>query len=232
MTTTPEREPNNEELELLAAEALLPQAPERDEELNFGDPLEDLYREAVVERKLRKPQRKTDPSLREALDAAAKKMREYYSDPGNWTRVRGVLLIDRKTQTILGNFSEYVHIHPQASGSRPRKWIREHSPIEVTAREEIEGFLGVEKDREINGVSWDAEKLVTTHVLLDEVQCEAPHLILKVCLLLSTVVRVELTGPVQFANASGNLLLALPEGTDIWPACGVDTKAAIRKAAL
>ena len=33
-----------------------------------------------------------------------------YLDPKNWTRTRGIALMHAETQTLLGNFSEYIHM--------------------------------------------------------------------------------------------------------------------------
>ena len=224
------QEPTNDELDKLSQEI---EAEIATPTPDFGDPLEDLYAEATSARKLRKPPRHTDPSLRDALDAAAKKMKELYSNPENWERKRGLLLIDAATQTAIGNYSEYVHCKPTAAGvSRPRKFIREHFPIAIDAQEVVSGFLGVDLERRVRGVSWDAEQQITVNVLLDELLAEAPAVLIKACTILSSVVRAELAADTQFATISGNVILKLPAGTDIWTVCSTDTKAAIRKGVL
>lgn len=218
-------EPTDSDLDKLSAEI---EAEIFSPTPDFSDPLEDLYAEATAARKLRKPQRSADPSLRDALDAAAKKMKELYSNPENWTRTRGLLLIDAATQTAIGNYSEYRHCKVPAT----RKLIREHSPILIDGQEIVSGFLGTELERKVRGISWDAEQQVTVNVLLDEIQAEAPAVLIKACTILCSVVRAELAADTQFATASGNIILKLPAGTDIWAVCSTDTKAAIRKGVL
>jgi hypothetical protein len=190
--------------------------------------LEDLFEEAVansnVAKKLRRPMRAADPSIRDALDAAAKRMRELYTDPNNWKKGRGLVLIDKETKTVLGNFLEYIH----CKDSKARKLIRAHEPIEINGQEEIDGWLGHAREAQLRGVSWDREVEVTCHIGLDEVQVEAPLVRVKAFLLLNTIVRAELVADTQFATASGNLILKLPAGTNVWDAAGVDTKMALR----
>lgn len=196
-----------------------------------ADPLEDLFAEAQrahsPERKLRRAARPVDPSLRDALDAAAKKMRELYTNPNNWKQGRGLVLIDKETQTVLGNYKEFLHATTSA-----RKLVRAHEPIQIDAQEEVEGWLGHERAVQLHGITWDREVEVTAHVGLDEIQVDAPEVPLVICLQFNTVVRANLARDTQFASASGNILLKLTAGTDVWLAAGVDTKAAIRKAVL
>src|SRR5258707_14958363 len=61
-----------------------------------ADPLEDLYQEAALAHAAKNPKtrRTSDPTLRHALDAATKTMRELYTLPENWRRTQGVALID------------------------------------------------------------------------------------------------------------------------------------------
>lgn len=193
--------------------------------------LEDLFQDAQ-KHKVEKPARRRlsarlDPSLRDALDSAARRMREQYTDPNNWKQGRGLVLIDKETQTVLGNFREFLHVPTTA-----RKLVRAHEPIEINGQEEIEGWLGHDRAAELHGITWDREVETTAHVTLDEVQVDAPSVPLVICLQLNTIVRARLAKETQFASPSGNVLLKLPAGTDIWLACGVDTKAAVRKAVL
>ena len=222
MTVTP-AEPSDDDLSALEkeieAEIFTP---------TEADPLEELYAEAAAERKLRRPAKRTDPSLRDALDAAAKRMREFYSNPENWKRTRGLMLIDHATHTVLGNYSEWIHRHQPTT----RKLIHEHQPIVIDGQEEVEGFLGTELERKVRGVSWDSEKQIQLPVLLDEIFAEAPEVQLNVCLSVSTVVRADLMQDTQFATPSGGLLLKLAAGTNIWAACSTDTKNAVRRAIL
>lgn len=218
-------EPSDDDLASIENETEEP-APAGDE----VGALEDLFAEAVKanpERKLRKAQRSADPALRQALDATAKKMRELYTNPENWKAARGLVLIDAETQTVLGNYREYLHATTTA-----RRLVRQHQPITIDGQEVVEGFLGHQLEERIRGIRWDEEREITLHVSLDEVQVEAPNARLKVCLLLHSILRAELAADTQFASSSGNVLLLLPAGTNVWEAASTDTKAAMRKAVL
>lgn len=220
MTTTPQ---DNSELNELAAEAGLP------EDYRIGV-LDDLFSEAQQnsERKTPKKSKHLDPALRDALDHAARKMRERYTDPANWKKSRGLVLVDKETQTVLGNYSEYLHLHDHSA----RRLVREHLPIHIDGQEIVEGYLGHKLESELRGISWDREVCVIEHVSLDEVQVEAPLVKLQICVMLNSIVRVHLEEDTQFASASGNLILKLAAGTNVWEACGVDTKMALRKAVM
>jgi len=217
------QEPSNDDLDALTKEI--------EQEIftpTEADPLEDLYSEALQGRQLRKPQRRMDPSLRDALDATAKRLKEFYSNPDNWKRTRGLMIIDHATHSVIGNYSEYIHRQQPTT----RKLIREHQPIAIDGQEEVDGFLGSELERKVRGIEWDSEKEIQMAVLLDEIFAEAPEVKMKVCMQVATVVRAELLNDTQFATPSGNLLLKLPAGTNIWPAVSTDTKNAVRKVIL
>lgn len=186
------------------------------------DPLEDLFAEATAHRstKLRKP--KSPHRKPDDLDRVRK---ETYTNPDNWLRVRGVALIDRETQTLIGNFSEYRH----KTVLYTRKWIREHSPIEIEGTEEVEGYLGERIEQRIRNVSWGKEHQVVVGVQLDELMVGAPDVSLLVKSQFGGILRADLIAPTQFASVSGNTIIHLPAGTNIWEACSTDTKISIKK---
>lgn len=194
----------------------------------YEDPLEDLYTEARLAAGIRtpRPKRVADPGDRRSLDAAAKKMRDLYNLPENWERTRGIALIDKSTKTLLGNFSEYVHRTLPAT----RKLLREHLPVAIDATEECEGYLGEKLSARLRGESWESERHVEAHLLLDELMVEAPSVRVHLFLRLGAIVRAELEVDTQFASVSGQTLLQLPAGTNIYEACGVDSKAALHRA--
>lgn len=208
----------------MTAKPLEPTPSELDD-LAFTDPLEDLFTEALLARKIR-VKRSNDPADKHALDAAAKKMRELYTLPENWERTRGVALIDKPTQTLIGNFSEYKH----KSVPNTRKLLREHNPIAINATEEVEGYLGAAFEQKLHGNGWEQEHLAVCHVLLDELMVEAPKVELNIKTRLGALVRAELVQATQFASVSGQTILLLPAGTNILEAASVDTKAAMRRA--
>ena len=220
-----ELEPSDSELDNLAAEA---------DEVEASPPqttdLDDLFAEAEQhhkEHKLRRPQKPRDPSMRDALDAASKKLREIYTNPDNWKAARGLVLIDKETSTVIGNFREYLH-----STTTARILRREHSPIQIDGQEIVEGYLGHRLEEQLRGITWDTEKSIVVHVTLDEVQVEAPLVEIKACLEFNSILRAVLEKDTQFANGSGTTILQLKAGTNVWDAANSDTKAAMRKAVL
>lgn len=193
--------------------------------LTINDPLEELFLEAQLNRRTKRTPKGTDPSLRNALDAAAKKMRELYTLPENWERKRGIALIDRETQTLVGNFSEYVH----RSIPNTRKLLREHTPIPIDATEQVSGYLGEALECRLRGKTWEQMRRIAADLWLDELMVGAPKVQIEVKTKLGVLVRVDLCDAVQFASASGNTIMSLPAGTNVLEHLSTDTKAWVRK---
>jgi hypothetical protein len=197
---------------------------------SFSDILEDLYTDALIQQKLRRPVRKAselgDPALRHALDAAAKRMRELYTLDENWEYTRGIALIDKDTMALVGNFREYRHKTVKGT----RKLVREHTPILVDASEIVEGYLGEVWKLKLHESGWTTEHSITCGLEFPQLMMEAPEAALSVKTKLGTLVHVVLINETQFATHSGNTLLRLPAGTDIIGQLGNDCKHAIKRA--
>lgn len=193
------------------------------DEPSWENPLEDLFTEAQLAAIPTRKKGKVDPAVKPLSDT--EKLRKLYNDPANWTRKRGLALIDRQSQTLIGNFSEYVH----NTVPNTRKLVREHQPIAIDGTEVVEGYIGAELEEAIRRQSWDKEYEVIVDLLLDELQVDAHTVPVKVFTRFGATVRVELKEYTQFASASGNLLLQFPAGTNVFPACSVDTKINLRK---
>lgn len=193
--------------------------------------LDDLFEDAQVAQastqlaKNPKHRRAADPSVREALDAAAKKMRELYTLPDNWERTRGIALIDKGTQTLVGNFSEYTH----KSLRNTRRLVREHTPISIDATELVEGYLGAEFQMRHSGISWEREVEVQIDIWMDELMLGAPKVELIVKLHLGALLRCELKHNSQFASVNGAQILQLPAGTNILEQLSTDSKTHLRR---
>ncbi len=194
--------------------------------LAHENPLEDLYTEALLSRKQRVKRQDHDPALKQSLDNAARKLKEMYTKPENWTRTRGIALIDRDSKVLVGNFSEYVHNKFPST----RKLLREHLPIAIDAAEECSGYIGVRMEEALRGRSWEVEHRVKAHIRLDELGLGCPDVQIMVQMRLGAPVAARLVEDTQFASHLGNTLLILPAGTDILFAASVDTKAGLRKA--
>lgn len=192
--------------------------------------LDDLFQDAVLAqaRKNPKARKGADPAFRNALDAAAKKMQELYTLPENWTRARGVALIEKSSATLVGNFSEYIH----KTVPNTRRLVREHIPISIDATEVVEGYMGESMAMRLHGSSWSERHAATEDLLLDQLMVGAPQVQVEVCLHLGAIVRVELVQDTQLASASGATILKLPAGTDVFWQLSQDTRTVLRKAVM
>lgn len=196
-----------------------------------GDPtsLDDLFNDALLTQaaKNKRQPKSIDPSMRNALDATAKKMKEVYTLPENWLRTGGVAFIDKATQTLVGNFSEYQHrIFPHT-----KKWLREHTPISIDRTEVVEGYLGAQIMERLSAhQSWTEVKSGTADMLFDEMQVEAPNIEFSASIRLGVLQRVDLLYTTLFASVSGATLISLPMGTNVLEQLSTDSRAAVRKA--
>jgi hypothetical protein len=189
----------------------------------WENPLEDLFTEVQLAAIPKRNKQKTDPAVKPPTDT--EKLRKLYNDPANWTRTRGLALIDKESKTLIGNFSEYTH----NTVLNTRKLVREHQPIAIDGTELIDGYLGEEVEQTVRRQSWDKEFELVVDLVLDELQVEAHTVPVKVLTRFGATVRVELQEYTQFASASGNLILQLTAGTDVFAACSIDTKITLRK---
>jgi hypothetical protein len=196
--------------------------------VGFIDPLEDLFTDAMMQKKLRVTRRVADPSMKNALDATVKKMKDLYLLPENWERTRGIALIDKTTHTLIGNFSEYTH----RSVPKTRKLLREHTPISIDATEIIEGYLGEELGARLRGHSkWTEERRGVMELFFPELMVGAPQVQVLIAIYLGAVVRVDLAEDMQFASMSGNTIISLPTGTNVLDHLDADGRKAARRAA-
>lgn len=171
---------------------------------------------------------KAAAQLRKTAAPEAQSTQSLYLDPKNWTRTRGVALIHEETETLLGNFSEYLH----NSVPSCRKLVREETPISVTATERVAGswWLGVERRPEPKQV-WHEARPCIIHLHLDKLFVHSPICELTVHLSYGSIARVELTLDTQFAaeEGQGEQLLFLPAGTNVLEVMSLDSKLAVRK---
>ena len=185
--------------------------------------LDDLFREAkahiLVERKakaLRVLKQEKDP------DTSA-----LYSNPENWNRTRGIALIHEETQTLLGNFSEYVH----RSVAECRRLVREAIPITVSATESVSGSWWIAADASPEPrQDWHEKRPAIIHLHLTKLAVHSPCCEVEVHLSYGGIVRVELAVDTQFAQEDGKAaqLLFLPKGTNVLGEMSQDSKVALR----
>lgn len=161
---------------------------------------------------------------RKAINPEKPKPQALYADPANWTRTRGVALVHRETKTLLGNFSEYVHV----SVPDCRRLVREESPISVSAIEEVSGEWGwtVPVRESPPDVSLSVrEILLSVCLTAPEVNAIAA---LRVHLQGAGILRVELAEDTHFGSLDQFLLL--PAETNILPVLAHHSKMNLREA--
>ena len=185
--------------------------------------LDSLFGEAInrVHRAAAQPKRS-------AAEPAKAEATALFSDPTNWRRTRGVALIHVETESLLGNFSEYVH----RSVANCRKLIREDSPIAVSATERIVGswwITDTSRGRIEPRREWHTRQTAALHVYLDQLQLHSPECQVVACLSFGAISRVELTADTSFTQTAGpEQILLLPAGTNILPEMSHDSKVALR----
>lgn len=164
---------------------------------------------------------------RRLIDHEAVSQKALYADPANWQRTRGIALIHAETETLLGNFSEYVH----CSVADCRKLVREEGFIVVSAQERVSGswWLPAERRPEPKQV-WHVTREAILHVHLPDLQVHAPACSLRVFLSYGDIARIELAADTQFAGEDGTpqQMLYFPAGTNIMEVMSRDCKIALR----
>lgn len=189
--------------------------------------LDDLYLEAQLAQGAKNPKQKkvADPSMRNAIDAAAKKMRELYSLPENWETKRHIALIDKGTQTLIGVFQEHIHRTIPST----RKLTREHGIVCIDSTEVVEGYIGQELELRLKGISWEREVEVEVDLWMDDLMVGCPLVKMNVKSRLGALLRVDLKAPTQFASHTGNTIMQLPAGTNVLDQLSSDSRRLVRK---
>lgn len=186
------------------------------------DILDSLWRSqraaAFVEKKAKAARAIKDTAQPDALATQV-----LFRNPENWTRTRGVALIHTETQTLLGNFSEYVH----RTVPNCRKLLREQELITVSATEQVSGswWLGGERKPEPQQV-WHERREAVLHLHLDKLKVHSPGCAVIACLSYGGLARCELAADTTFAQEEGKQeqLLMLPAGTNILGEMSLDNK--------
>ena len=162
------------------------------------------------------------------LDAPPPDPRAIYTNPDNWTRTRGVALIHSDTETLLGNFSEYVH----RSILNCRRLVREETPLAISATERVSGDWWIGKSLEAPAAreEWHSRHELVLHIQLARLGVHSPDCSIITYVSYGAIARVELVSDTTFAQMQGaEQLLFLPAGTNILPELPSDLKIAIRK---
>jgi len=135
-----------------------------------------------------------------------------YRNPANWIRGKGVALIHRASETLLGNFTEYRHRTVEDA----RRLVREESPPPVQSVEYIDLDLNLS-----NGQSptpkraWQTILPLTCHINILSFNAFAPRVSLLAHFGEGNLVWLELAEATVFQAEDG--MLRLPAGTNILP---------------
>lgn len=184
--------------------------------------LEALFSTAIAGARARVKSERT-AIIRKTSEPATKDTQALFRDPENWTRTRGVALVHEETQTVLGNFSEYIH--KTVPGAR--RLVREASPISVSATERVDGSWWLGEDRKPEPPRpWHEKRIGFIHMHLDKLGVHSPACEVLVYLAYGSLGRVELAIDTQFAQEDGNNpeLLMLAAGTNVLPCMSSDCK--------
>ena len=151
-----------------------------------------------------------------------------FSNPENWHRTRGVAIIHKETETLLGNFSEYIH----KTVASCRKLVREAEPISVSAAEYVDGSWYLEASAAPEQrQEWHERRTVVVDLLLPELKLHAPLIELEVHLSYGAMARVELATSTILAGIVGSptQLVTLPAGTNVLPMMSAECKLKVRE---
>lgn len=193
--------------------------------------LDDLFAEAkqviIKDRQAAAAKAKQPRRVGEAAEAPPEP-NALYNNPDNWTRTRGIALIHKETETLLGNFSEYLH--KTVAGCR--KLVREAAPISVSASEYVDGNWYLEASAAPEArQEWHEKRTAIIDLLLPELRLHAPLIELEAHLSYGAIARVELATTTILAGLAGEptQLVTLPAGTNVLPLMGTECKAMLRK---
>jgi hypothetical protein len=198
---------------------------ELEQSLNDDMCLELLLQDAIAHKPVTKKQMKAK------MLSAEESSKQVYLNPSNWNRTRGIALIHAETNTCLGNYSEFIHLKVKDC----RKLLREETPIEVNGVEFVTGswWLPAEVKPEPAQV-WHQRIPAIIHLHLSELKVHAPAVPVIVCKSYGNIARCELVEETRFAQweeegKSGNILLYLPKGTNVYEVMSRDTKIKIKE---
>lgn len=190
--------------------------------------LEDLLTKALVKLTPQKPRRKPSDSITpEELARAERRMRERFTDPANWERVRHVSLIHQETDTLLGNFAEYKH-----KLSTARKFMRVTEPAAVDSIEYVTGsnWLSTPVHAQLPQEAIDERQLIIDLHLKELDNVFSPDVLVDIRLEYGGVARVQLCYETRFFSKDRREQLILPEGLDVLEVMSLDNKLELRKA--
>ena len=149
-----------------------------------------------------------------------------YQKPENWKESRHVALIHAPTQTLLGNFTELLHIRLPGV----RRLVRADGPCLVSCVEEVTDAWWIEEhspDQKVPSVRADRFTRAIIDAALPDLKVSAAEVEVTVHLHWGGILKVTLAEDVRFAGEGA--CLDLPRGTDILKGLSFEAKVALRK---
>lgn len=178
--------------------------------------LQDLLTRAMARQTPKKERRRPDDQIDpKELAQAERRLRERFSLPENWVRVRSVALVHEATETLLGNFIEFKH-----KLSTARKFTRATGPEPVDAIERVNGSNWLADPVTHRPMKPEVPERDMREAMIDVHLPEmdntfAKDVILDVHLHWGSIARVELLDETVFHSRDRKVQLYLPEGLDI-----------------
>ncbi len=166
---------------------------------------------------------KRSATVRKTAEPEKRSTQELFMNPENWERKRGIALVHEETQTLLGNFSEYIH----KSVPGCRRLVREESPISVSATERVDGSWWLGEDRKPEPPRpWHEKRIGFLHMHLPKLGVHSPACEVMIYLSYGSLARVELAVDTTFAQEDGKSeqLVMLPAGTNVLEVMSSDCK--------
>lgn len=191
----------------------------------FADPLEELLAEAMIHQtpaKKRKHSSHLGPDLRKIEG----RLREVFSNPDNWERTRGIALMHTETNTLLGNFSEYIH----KTVANCRKLVRETTPLLIEGNEWVSGPQWVEWSREAKAAErWHETVEMIADLHLPAFGVRAAAVQVDVTISFGGISRVELHEMTQFMSDDRHTAIRFPKHLNVLEELSHESKIAIKE---
>jgi hypothetical protein len=190
------------------------------------DSLDDLFDEAQRAAGPRVKRLSPNQALRKHLAATAQAVHELYTNPENWERTTGLVIIHEETQSVIGNFSKYVHRTVKGCW----RAVRESAPIAVSETLRVSGDWWIGADRRPEPPHpWHETRSLRITLHLPELNAFAPLVEVHVKLEHGAIARVELAADTLFSDPDGHQLLRLPAGVNVLPVMTLDAKIDLRE---
>ncbi len=148
-----------------------------------------------------------------------------FTNPENWTRTRGIALIHEDTNTLLGNFSEFVHRTEPGC----RRLVREDGLLAVATTEFTSWLPAAEQPPE-RAEEWHTRQTVIVPLHLERLGVQTVIAEVVVHLSYGNMARAELAVDTQFFPTAGGAeqLLWLRAGVNVLPVMSQDSKINLR----